>query len=78
MVSWNRIPSQAKAEIVEAVSCDSRSDIAARGKQVTIDDRVLTVQDVSSGYRVIYERSATANTIISVLTPREAKLFGLG
>jgi hypothetical protein len=77
MVSWNRIPVQAKAEIVDALSYDSRDGGAAAGKQVKIDNRVLTVQEVSSGYRVIYERSATANTILSVLTPREAKLFGI-
>jgi hypothetical protein len=76
LVSWNRIPSQAKAAIVEAVSHDTHAG-AGRGKQVEIDNRVLTVQDVPSGYRVIYERSATANTILSVLTPREAKLFGI-
>jgi hypothetical protein len=74
--SWNRIPSLAKAQIVEAVSASSRSAFGPHRKQVMIDNRVLTVQEVSSGYRVIYERSTTANTILSVLTPREAKLFG--
>jgi hypothetical protein len=77
MVSWNRIPVQAKAEIVEAISYDSRAGMGGPGRQVRIDNRVLTVQEVSSGYRVIYERSATANTILSVLTPREVKLFGI-
>lgn len=77
MVAWNRIPIEAKMAIVEAVSHDTRPDQPAEAKQVKIGDQLLAVQDVSSGFRVVYSRGAMANTILSVLTPREAKLFGI-
>lgn len=70
--AWGRIPQQNKFEIIEAVG---RPQIAgADTKTVKVGAKLFTVQRVSSGFRVVYEPGNDRNTIVSVLTPREALL----
>lgn len=73
VLAWGRIPSQDKAEILAVVE---RPSAAGDGntKTVRVGEQMLTVRNMSSGFRVVYESGADRNTIISVLTPREAGL----
>lgn len=71
MLAWNRIPFQNKQEIIAAVEHEDASD-----KVVKIGKQTLNVRNFSSGFCVVYEPGETHNTIVSVLTPREAKLAG--
>jgi hypothetical protein len=73
MLAWGRIPSHKKAEIIAAVEqATAASD--AHTKIVKVGSQVLKVRNMSSGFRVIYEQGDDGNTIVSVLTPREARL----
>lgn len=73
MLAWSRIPSRNKAEIIEALEQASTAT-DDRSKIVKVGTKVLTVRNIPSGFRVIYEQGDDRNTIISVLTPREARL----
>lgn len=73
MLAWGRIPSHDKAEIIAAVEQTSPGD-DANIKIVTVGAQVLKVRSMASGFRVIYESGDDQNTIVSVLTPREARL----
>lgn len=73
MLAWGRIPSHNKAEIIAAVEQASPAS-DANIKIVKIGAQVLKVHNMASGFRVIYESGDDRNTIVSVLTPREARL----
>jgi len=70
--AWGRIPQQNKFEIIEAVERPAQD--GAGTKTVQVGAKRFTVQQVSSGFRVVYEPGNDRNTIVSVLTPREALL----
>lgn len=72
-LAWGRIPSHTKAEIIAAVEQASPPD-DANTKIINVDNKVLKVRQIASGFRVIYESGDGGNTIVSVLTPREAGL----
>lgn len=72
MFAWGRIPSKNKAEIIAAVEQTSTGE--AEPKTVKLGNQTLKVRNISSGFRVIYETRDDHNTIVSVLTPREARL----
>ena len=71
--AWGRIPQQTKFEIIEAVGRPSQAG-GADTTPVKVGPKFFTVQQVSSGFRVVYEPGHDRNTIVSVLTPREALL----
>src|SRR5262249_49501626 len=74
MLAWSRIPSHYKAEIISAV--EQKTPISdANTKIVKVGTQVLKIQNISSGFRVVYEAGDDRNTIVSVLTPREARLI---
>ena len=73
MLAWGRIPSHNKAEIIAAVEQASPAS-DAHTKIVKVGTQVLKVRNMSSGFRVIYEQGDDRNTIVSVMTPREARL----
>lgn len=73
MQAWGRIPQQYKAEIIEAVERPSAASKAAT-TSVRVGSKTLTVRKMSSGFRVVYDPSNGRNTIVSVMTPREARL----
>lgn len=73
MQAWGRIPQHYKAEIIEAVEHPSAAN-KAEVKSVKIGTKLLTVRRMSSGFRVVYDPSNGRNTIVSVMTPREARL----
>lgn len=72
MLAWSRIPSHNKAEIIEALEASPATD--DHSKIVKVGTKMLTVRNIPSGFRVIYEQGDDRNTIISILTPREARL----
>ena len=71
MQAWGRIPQQYKTEIIEAVE---RPPSEADTKSVQVGTKILTVRRMSSGFKVVYEPGNGRNTIVSVMTPREAGL----
>lgn len=73
MLAWARIPSHNKAEIIAAIEHASPAS-DAHTKIVKVGNQVLKVRNMSSGFRVVYESGDDRNTIVSVLTPREARL----
>ncbi|GAB2840063.1 hypothetical protein GCM10027277_03760 [Pseudoduganella ginsengisoli] len=73
MQAWGRIPQQYKTEIIEAVERPSAAG-GAETKSVKVGTKTFTVRRVSSGFRVVYDPSNGRNTIVSVMTPREARL----
>ena len=73
MQAWERLPQQHKTEIIEAVERPSAAS-KADTKSVKIGTKILTVQRMSSGFRVVYEPGNGRNMIVSVMTPREARL----
>jgi hypothetical protein len=73
MQAWGRIPQQYKTEIIEAVERPSGAS-KADTKSVKVGTKLLTVRRMSSGFRVVYEPGNGRNTIVSVMTPREARL----
>lgn len=73
MQAWGRIPQQYKTEIIEAVEHPSAAS-EADTKSVKVGTKLLTVRSMSSGFRVVYEPGNGCNTIVSVMTPREARL----
>jgi len=74
MQAWSRIPSNAKIEILNAVEQPSSTPDPSV-KAVKVDGQTLMVKKMSSGFRVLYEPGTDHNTIVSVLTPREAGLL---
>ncbi|MES2756031.1 MAG: hypothetical protein V4693_01555 [Pseudomonadota bacterium] len=73
MLAWGRIPSHNKAEIIAAIG-QASPEGDANTRIVKVGPQVLKVRSVSSGFRVIYEPGDDRNTIVSVMTPREARL----
>lgn len=73
MQAWGRIPQQYKTEIIEAVEHPSATN-RADTKSVKVGTKLLTVREMSSGFKVVYDPSNGRNTIVSVMTPREARL----
>lgn len=71
MQAWGRLPQQYKTEILEAVEHPSAAS-KANTKSVKVGTKILTVQRMSSGFRVVYEPGNGRNLIVSVMTPREA------
>lgn len=69
-LAWSRIPMDSKYEIL--ASFKAATPLA--DKLVNTDDGVLRVRRIPSGYRVVYESGENHDTIVSVLTPREASL----
>jgi len=74
MQAWSRIPSNTKVEILAAVERPS-SVSDASVKTVKVGKQTLMLKKMSSGFRVLYEPGTDRNTIVSVLTPREAGLL---
>jgi hypothetical protein len=75
MLAWGRIPSHKKAEIIAALEQALPAD-DGNTKIIEVGAQVLKVRNMASGFRVIYETGDDRNTIVSVLTPREARLAG--
>lgn len=73
MQAWERLPQQHKTEIIEAVERPSAAN-KADTKSVKIGTKIFTVRRMSSGFRVVYEPGNGRNVIVSVMTPREARL----
>lgn len=73
MQAWERLPQHNKAEIIEAVERPSLAS-SADTSTVKVGPKLLTVRRMSSGFRVVYEPGNGRNTIVSVMTPREARL----
>ena len=69
--AWGRIPQEHKTEIIEAIERPTSASMADT-KSVQVGTKLLTVRSLSSGFRVVYEPGVGRNTIVSVLTPREA------
>lgn len=74
MQAWERIPQHSKNEIIEAVERPSALN-KANTKSIKIGARTFTIRRVPSGFRVVYEPGKGRNTIVSVMTPREARLM---
>jgi hypothetical protein len=71
--AWCRVRQEDKAEIIAEVEhLSARPD--ATIKTVQIGDKRYKVQQTASGFRVVFEHGSDRNTIVSVLTPREARL----
>jgi len=73
MQAWGRIPQQHKTEIIEAVERPSAGSMADT-KSVKVGTKLLTVRSMPSGFKVVYEPDNGHNTIVLVMTPREARL----
>ncbi|MGZ3182944.1 MAG: hypothetical protein ACXU8N_10930 [Telluria sp.] len=73
MQAWGRIPQRYKAEIIAAVEGIAPLP-GAKIKTVQIGNKRYTIQQMSSGFCVVFEPGSGRNTIVSVLTPREARL----
>lgn len=74
MLAWGRIPSRYKAEIIAAFEQAPVSASDIKTKSFTVGSQVLKVREMLSGFHVVYEQDDDRNTIVSVLTPREARL----
>ena len=74
MQAWGRIPQQYKSEIIEAVERPAELN-EVDTKFVKIGKRTFTIRRVPSGFSVVFEPGNGRNTIVSVMTPREARLL---
>ena len=73
MLAWSRIPTHRKDEILASFRHVTQAS-DANVKTVKVGTQVLKVRRMSSGFRVVYEPGSDRDTIVSVLTPREAGL----
>lgn len=73
VLAWGRIPSHIKTDILTALE-QAPPDGDADTNIFNIGAQVFKVRTMGSGFRVVYEPGDNCNTIVSVLTPREARL----
>jgi hypothetical protein len=73
MLAWSRVPTRSKDEILASFRHVTQAS-DANVKTVKVGTQVLKVRRLSSGFRVVYEPGDDRDTIVSVLTPREAGL----
>ena len=73
MLAWNRIPTHSKDEILASFKHVTQAS-DANVKTVRVGTQLLKVRRMTSGFRVVYEPGDDRDTIVSVLTPREAGL----
>lgn len=72
MLTWTRLPEQSKREILAAV--DSPPKINDHNiKTAKVGGQLFMIRRMPSGFRVVFESSEDRNTIVSVLTPSEAR-----
>jgi hypothetical protein len=74
MQAWERIPQHEKTAIIEAIERPSPPG-SIDTKTIEVGPTLLTVRTMSSGFRVVYEPGNGRNTIVSVITPREAQFL---
>lgn len=72
MLAWGRIPSSYKVEILDAVK---HASAEGKTQSLKVGKKVLTIGKSSSGFRVVFEAGQDRDTIVSVITPREARLL---
>jgi hypothetical protein len=71
--AWERIPQRFKVEIVEEFKKPSVASVS-NTKTVKVGPKTLSVRRMSSGFQVVYEPGSDRDTIVSVLTAREARV----
>ncbi len=75
MLAWSRIPTQSKEEIL-ATFRHSPQRTNYTVKTVKVGTQLLNIRKMPSGFRVVFESENDHDTIVSILTPREARLAG--
>ena len=69
-LAWGRIPSERKEEILSTF----KREPPLGDTHFKMDQEVFTVRSMSSGFRVVYKADNDSAIIVSVMTPREARL----